>query len=70
VPCVSAEEIRRLSQAVGPAPGVAFTPSRSGLGTNGALLAPCDAMPLTFGVFDASPELATLAKRMVGYDRR
>jgi hypothetical protein len=28
------------------------------------------AMPLTFGVFDASPELATLAKRMVGYDRR
>jgi len=27
-------------------------------------------MPLTFGVFDASPELATLAKRMVGYDRR
>jgi len=28
------------------------------------------AMPLTFGVFDASPELATLTKRMVGYDRR
>ena len=28
------------------------------------------AMPLTFGVFDSSPELATLARRMVGYDRR
>ena len=48
VPCVTAEEIRRLVEAV--APGVpAFAPSRSGLGTNGAALAPPDAMPLTFG---------------------
>jgi P-aminobenzoate N-oxygenase AurF len=28
------------------------------------------AMPITFGVFDAAPELATLSKSMVGYDRR
>jgi len=48
VPCVTADEIRRLAEtaAVG-AP--AFVPSRSGLGTNGAALAPPDAMPLTFG---------------------
>ena len=48
VPCVTADEIRRLAEtaAVG-AP--AFVPSRSGLGTNGAALAPSDAMPLTFG---------------------
>jgi len=39
VPCVTAD-----------APGApAFAPSRSGLGTNGAALAPPDAMPLTFG---------------------
>ena len=48
VPCVTADEIRRLVQAA--APGApAFAPSRSGLGTNGAALAPPDAMPLTFG---------------------
>ena len=43
VPCVTADEIRRL------AGGPAFVPSRSGLGTNGAALTPPDAMPLTFG---------------------
>src|SRR5881409_3636198 len=48
VPCVTADEIRRLAEAA--APGApAFVPSRSGLGTNGAALAPPDAMPLTFG---------------------
>ena len=48
VPCVTADEIGRLVQAAAPeAP--AFAPSRSGLGTNGAALAPPDAMPLTFG---------------------
>ena len=48
VPCVTADEIRRLAEAPTPG-GPAFVPSRSGLGTNGAALAPPDAMPLTFG---------------------
>jgi 2-phospho-L-lactate guanylyltransferase len=48
VPCVTADEIGRLVQAAA-AGAPAFAPSRSGLGTNGAALAPPDAMPLTFG---------------------
>jgi 2-phospho-L-lactate guanylyltransferase len=48
VPCVTADEIGALVRAA--ADGVAvFAPSRSGLGTNGAALAPPAAMPLTFG---------------------
>lgn len=55
VPCVTGAEIRALVHAVAGAPGVAFVPSRSGLGTNGAALAPADLMPLRFGEpsFDA-----------------
>ncbi|MBI1846114.1 MAG: 2-phospho-L-lactate guanylyltransferase [Candidatus Rokubacteria bacterium] len=50
VPCVTAAEIRALADATGAADRVCvFTPSRSGLGTNGAALVPPDAMPLTFG---------------------
>lgn len=49
VPCVTAPEIVTLCRALGEAPGVVFVPSRSGRGTNAALLAPPDAMPLTFG---------------------
>jgi 2-phospho-L-lactate guanylyltransferase len=49
VPCVTAAEIRALAAALPPAPSVVFAPSRSGLGTNGAVLAPPAAMPLTFG---------------------
>jgi 2-phospho-L-lactate guanylyltransferase len=45
---VTADEIRRLAEAAA-AGAPAFVPSRSGLGTNGAALAPPDAMPLTFG---------------------
>ena len=48
VPCVTADEIRRLAEAATPG-GPVFVASRSGLGTNGAALAPPDAMPLTFG---------------------
>lgn len=49
-PCVTAEEIGALvGRARDGAPAVVFTPSRSGLGTNGAALAPPGAMPLTFG---------------------
>ena len=47
VPCVTAEEIAVVCGAAGA--GVTFVPSMSGFGTNGALLAPPDAMPLKFG---------------------
>jgi 2-phospho-L-lactate/phosphoenolpyruvate guanylyltransferase len=49
VPCVTADEVRTLLTAIGGEREVAFVPSISGLGTNGALLAPPDVMPLTFG---------------------
>jgi 2-phospho-L-lactate guanylyltransferase len=49
VPCVTAQEILALCGALEEAPGVVFVPSRSGLGTNAALLAPPDAILLTFG---------------------
>ena len=49
VPCVTAGEIGALVAGAGDGPAVAFAPSRSGLGTNGAALAPPGAMPLTFG---------------------
>jgi 2-phospho-L-lactate/phosphoenolpyruvate guanylyltransferase len=50
VPCVRAEEIGALvTRAAAEHPAVAFAPSRSGLGTNGAALCPPGAMPLTFG---------------------
>jgi 2-phospho-L-lactate guanylyltransferase len=49
VPCVTASEIRALVDVLGGPPAAVFAPSRSGLGTNGALLAPPAAMPLRFG---------------------
>ena len=49
VPCVTPDEVRALVAALDGAPGVAFVPSLSGFGTNAALLAPPDAMPLKFG---------------------
>jgi 2-phospho-L-lactate guanylyltransferase len=49
VPCVTAAEIRTVVDALGPAPAVVLTPSRSGLGTNGVLLTPPAAMTLRFG---------------------
>lgn len=49
VPCVTAQEVVALCDALEEAPGVVFVPSRSGLGTNAALLAPPGALPLTFG---------------------
>ncbi len=49
-PCVTAEEIGTLvARAAGDPPAAVFTPSRSGLGTNGVALGPPDTMPLTFG---------------------
>jgi 2-phospho-L-lactate/phosphoenolpyruvate guanylyltransferase len=49
VPCVTVLEIAALRDGLQETPGVVFVPSRSGLGTNAALLAPPDAIPLTFG---------------------
>jgi 2-phospho-L-lactate guanylyltransferase len=49
-PCVTAGEIGALvEQSDADGPVAVFTPSRSGLGTNGAVLTPPAAMPLTFG---------------------
>jgi 2-phospho-L-lactate guanylyltransferase len=49
-PCVTADEIRTLvARAAEDPPAAVFAPSHSGLGTNGAALAPPAAMPLTFG---------------------
>jgi coenzyme F420-0:L-glutamate ligase/coenzyme F420-1:gamma-L-glutamate ligase len=49
VPCLTPEEVRRILAACGPAPAAVFVPSRSGVGTNAACLAPPDAVPLRFG---------------------
>lgn len=68
VPCVTAAEIRALIAALGPPPAAVFTPSRSGLGTNGALLAPPAAMRLRFGEPSFDNHLA--AARAVGLEPR
>lgn len=49
VPRVTAEEITMICRSAPSAPGALFVPSRSGLGTNGALLTPPEIMPLKFG---------------------
>ncbi len=49
VPLASAEEIRAVCRAAGSGRSAVFVPSRSGFGTNAALLAPPDVMPLKFG---------------------
>ncbi|MFZ1059867.1 MAG: 2-phospho-L-lactate guanylyltransferase [Candidatus Rokuibacteriota bacterium] len=49
VPLVTVEEIRAVTGAAVPRPGAVFVPSRSGFGTNAALLTPPDVMPLKFG---------------------
>lgn len=49
VPCVTVGEIRTLCAALADGPGAVFVPSRSGRGTNAALLAPPDVIRLTFG---------------------
>ena len=60
VPYVTAAEIDALLDAAHTSPAAVFTPSRSGLGTNGVALAPADAMPLRFGEpsFEAHLEAA------------
>jgi len=64
VPCVTADEIRALADAATSARAAAFTPSRSGLGTNGVALRPPDAMRLRFG--EPSLENHLAAARALG----
>lgn len=63
VPCTTPEEVRRLAAAAAAPQAAVFTPSRSGLGTNGVALAPPDVMPLKFGEpsFDNHLAAATAA---------
>jgi 2-phospho-L-lactate guanylyltransferase len=49
VPAITPEEIATVIRALPEGRGAVFVPSVSGLGTNAALLAPPDAMPLRFG---------------------
>ena len=46
---LTAEEIAMICRSAPSGPGALFVPSRSGLGTNGALLTPPEIMPLKFG---------------------
>jgi 2-phospho-L-lactate guanylyltransferase len=59
VPCLRPEEVDALVAATMEPRAAAFAPSRSGLGTNGAALAPPDVMPLTFGEPSFDNHLAT-----------
>ena len=49
VPCVTAAEVIAVIRALPDDRGALFVPSLSGFGTNAALLAPPDVMPLKFG---------------------
>ncbi|MEK7709414.1 MAG: 2-phospho-L-lactate guanylyltransferase, partial [candidate division NC10 bacterium] len=49
VPLVTPAEIRAVTRAAGAGRTAVFVPSRSGFGTNAALLTPPDVMPLKFG---------------------
>ena len=49
LPCLTGDEVRAILAACARAPAAVLVPSRSGLGTNAACLAPPDAVPLRFG---------------------
>jgi 2-phospho-L-lactate guanylyltransferase len=68
VPCVTASEIRALVGASTGRPAGVFAPSRSGLGTNGVLLAPPAVMRLRFGEPSFEDHLA--AARAAGLQPR
>ncbi|HUM14808.1 MAG TPA: 2-phospho-L-lactate guanylyltransferase [Candidatus Nitrosotalea sp.] len=67
VPCVTPEEVATLCRALD-GPGVVLVPSRSGHGTNAALLEPPGAMALTFG--EPSFENHLAAARTAGLSPR
>jgi 2-phospho-L-lactate guanylyltransferase len=68
VPCVGADEIRALADAASGPRTAVFTPSRSGLGTNGVALRPPDVMRLRFGEPSFDSHLA--AARALGLGPR
>lgn len=68
VPCVTAPEIRALADAAAGTRAAVFTPSRSGLGTNGVALRPPDVMRLRFGEPSFDDHLA--AARALGVPPR
>ncbi|HEV8307973.1 MAG TPA: coenzyme F420-0:L-glutamate ligase, partial [Methylomirabilota bacterium] len=63
LPCLTAEEVRAVLTACGRPPAAVFVPSRSGLGTNAACLAPPDAVPLRFGEPSFADHLAAARAR-------
>jgi coenzyme F420-0:L-glutamate ligase/coenzyme F420-1:gamma-L-glutamate ligase len=63
LPCLTADEVRRIVETCGPPPAAVFVPSRSGLGTNAACLAPPDAVPLRFGEPSFADHLAAARAR-------
>jgi 2-phospho-L-lactate guanylyltransferase len=63
VPCVTAQEVTAVCDALAGRPGAAFVPSASGLGTNAAMLAPPAAMPLRFGEPSFEDHLAVARRR-------
>jgi 2-phospho-L-lactate guanylyltransferase len=63
VPQVTEGEIASLLDACPAGPAAVFVPSLSGFGTNGALLAPPDAMPLKFGEPSFANHLAAARRR-------
>ena len=65
VPLVTAVEIRAVTQAAGAGRTAVFVPSRSGFGTNAALLIPPDVMPLKFGEPSFANHLAATRERGV-----
>jgi coenzyme F420-0:L-glutamate ligase/coenzyme F420-1:gamma-L-glutamate ligase len=63
LPCLTADEVRRILETCSAAPAAVFVPSRSGLGTNAACLAPPDAVPLRFGEPSFQDHLAAARAR-------
>ncbi len=63
LPCLTADEVRAILAACGRPPAAVFVPSRSGLGTNAACLAPPDAVPLRFGEPSFADHLAAARAR-------
>jgi 2-phospho-L-lactate guanylyltransferase len=49
LPRLGADELRRMIDMAGRAPGVVAAPDRAGAGTNALLVAPADAIPFRFG---------------------
>ena len=63
LPCLTPDEVRAVLAACGPPPAAVFVPSRSGLGTNAACLAPPHAVPLRFGEPSFADNLAAARAR-------